>query len=385
MKYETQNTGIENMRYDFMPVGSIVPFASDIIPLGWLLCDGAPIERSRYPELYDLIGDKLPDHRGMFLRGNDNGRGIDAGRVLGSEQGDLANVKTSAINRDSITHLTLKNTSNGEDSLMNNTDSVVYVTSLGHAVTSVANVGSVSQTTIELKQDETRPKNNSVNYIIKALHIANPSMEYQVADGLNHKIETNRNTIDFNLLATLGISYGGILNNTSPKLAGVAYYDEIARKLFKCIANTSINYADAGYFEAISNNDLLSRLHDINRAYGNFNQNFEKTDGNITIENPVQNIKSMFFTVAESGIYLITATQRCTKMDLGPATCSIKKNDLILTAHDFNLSSDGVGYFEGQTTLSAVTFLGKGDIVEIYRSTAIEARQQRVFSIVKLK
>ncbi|MGL5963422.1 MAG: hypothetical protein ACRCZ2_03350, partial [Fusobacteriaceae bacterium] len=61
---------------------------------------------------------------------------------------------------------------------------------------------------------------------------------------------------DFNLLATLGIPYGGILNNSLAKVAGTAYYDQTGKKIYKCIANTSLNYADAVYFEAISNNDL---------------------------------------------------------------------------------------------------------------------------------
>ncbi|MGL4998354.1 MAG: phage tail protein [Cetobacterium sp.] len=96
----TEITGIEKMRYDFIPVGTTVQYTSDIIPLGYLLCDGRNISRSSYPELYDLIGDKLPDYR-----------------------------------------------------------------------------------------------NDTVIYIIKALHIAYPSVEYSIVDGLNAKIEGNYNEL----------------------------------------------------------------------------------------------------------------------------------------------------------------------------------------------
>lgn len=71
-------------------------------------------------------------------------------------------------------------------------------------------------------------------------------------DELDVEVESLKENIDFNFLATLGIEYGGILNNTNAKVSGKAYYDTIGKKLYKCIANTSINYADAIYFEAIS-------------------------------------------------------------------------------------------------------------------------------------
>ena len=39
-----------------------------------------------YPELFALVGARVPDYRGEFLRGVDAGRGIDPGRTIGSWQ-----------------------------------------------------------------------------------------------------------------------------------------------------------------------------------------------------------------------------------------------------------------------------------------------------------
>lgn len=79
------------------PVGMIAPFAMPIAPNGWLACDGAAVSRNSYAKLFAAIGTSwgagdghstfnVPDFRGMFLRGFDNGRGIDSGRNFASYQ-----------------------------------------------------------------------------------------------------------------------------------------------------------------------------------------------------------------------------------------------------------------------------------------------------------
>ncbi|MGL5777981.1 hypothetical protein [Cetobacterium sp.] len=65
------------------------------------------------------------------------------------------------------------------------------------------------------------------------------------------------------LAEILGIEYGGVLNNANAKVAGKGYYDTANKKIYKCTANTSINYADSAYFEEISNNDLLGKLQNL--------------------------------------------------------------------------------------------------------------------------
>ncbi|EJV7409916.1 phage tail protein [Escherichia coli] len=72
-----------------LPVGVPVPWPSATPPTGWLKCNGAVFSSEKYPNLakaYPTL--KLPDLRGEFIRGWDDGRGIDSGRNLLSAQND---------------------------------------------------------------------------------------------------------------------------------------------------------------------------------------------------------------------------------------------------------------------------------------------------------
>ena len=80
-------------------VGEIAFFASSTPPSGWLKANGAAVSRTTYAALFAAIGTtfgagdgrttfNLPDLRGEFLRGLDEGRNIDRGRRLGTAQGD---------------------------------------------------------------------------------------------------------------------------------------------------------------------------------------------------------------------------------------------------------------------------------------------------------
>ena len=66
------------------------------------------------------------------------------------------------------------------------------------------------------------------------------------------------------LAEILGIPYGGSLNTTTSKVVGTAYYDNTTKKTYKCTVANSLNYADSTKFEAISNNDLLAKLQNLN-------------------------------------------------------------------------------------------------------------------------
>ena len=65
------------------------------------------------------------------------------------------------------------------------------------------------------------------------------------------------------LAETLGLEYGGIVNNNSAKVAGKAYYCTANKAIYKCIQNTSLNYIDANYFEGLSNDKLLGKLQNL--------------------------------------------------------------------------------------------------------------------------
>lgn len=80
-----------------IPAGSVEWFASSTAPAGYLSCNGAAVSRTTYAALFLAIsttygaGDgsttfNIPDLRGEFVRGFDDGRGVDAGRVFGVHQ-----------------------------------------------------------------------------------------------------------------------------------------------------------------------------------------------------------------------------------------------------------------------------------------------------------
>lgn len=84
-----------NTKEIFAITGSIMFFARYSPPDGWLACDGSSVSRSDYNELFNYIGTKfgsgdgsstfhLPNLNGMFIRGYDNGRGLDNNRAMGS-------------------------------------------------------------------------------------------------------------------------------------------------------------------------------------------------------------------------------------------------------------------------------------------------------------
>ena len=79
--------------------GDIIYRTSNTVPTGYLKANGALVSRTTYANLFSVIGTtfgagdgsttfNLPDLRGEFIRGWDDGRGIDSGRTLGSYQAD---------------------------------------------------------------------------------------------------------------------------------------------------------------------------------------------------------------------------------------------------------------------------------------------------------
>lgn len=90
-----------------IPSGAVMYFAGRNAPTGWLKANGAAVSRTTYAALFAAIGTtygagdgrntfNLPDLRAEFLRGWDDGRGIDSGRAFGSAQSDaIRNIKGS--------------------------------------------------------------------------------------------------------------------------------------------------------------------------------------------------------------------------------------------------------------------------------------------------
>lgn len=116
-----QNLGVmstEEAKSNDSPPGTIIYLATDKIPVGYRLlkANGATLSRTAYTDLFAFIGTrfgagdgvstfKIPDLRGEFLRGWDDGRNVDAGRVLGSAQaGDMQSHAHTATASNSGSH-----------------------------------------------------------------------------------------------------------------------------------------------------------------------------------------------------------------------------------------------------------------------------------------
>jgi len=80
-----------------VPTSAVFCVAVATVPTGYLECNGAAVSRTTYSALFAIIGTNygtgngsstfnLPDLRGEFVRGFDNGRGADSGRSIASSQ-----------------------------------------------------------------------------------------------------------------------------------------------------------------------------------------------------------------------------------------------------------------------------------------------------------
>ena len=70
-------------------IGVPIPYPLSTVPTGCLAMNGQRFDTRRYPKLAQKYpSGQLPDMRGEFIRGLDNGRGVDAGRGMLSVQSD---------------------------------------------------------------------------------------------------------------------------------------------------------------------------------------------------------------------------------------------------------------------------------------------------------
>lgn len=159
---------VDGTIYDSIPLGSIHWFAMSAAPTGFLECSGGIVPISNYTDLFEAIGTtyndglstqyydiddilinfKIPDLRGEFVRGWDDGRGVDTGRVFGSNQSQDVGPHTHSI----TTYSYLRNFEGGA--------------AIGWA-------GTASGTTGSSSGSETRPRNVALMPCIKALKTVN--------------------------------------------------------------------------------------------------------------------------------------------------------------------------------------------------------------------
>lgn len=181
-----------------VPVGSIIAFAGNVEKykadntsnspfttqpvesFGWMLCDGAAISASEYPELYAVLGNlyghsssendilfNLPDLRGQFLRGIigdlqgslrdsslDNRVAAPGGEItgVGSTQLDAFQIHQHHYNKPTGATLGDKGTA---------------FAVIEDGITEDPTNGMTNSPPIKVSQYESRPTNVFVNYLIK--------------------------------------------------------------------------------------------------------------------------------------------------------------------------------------------------------------------------
>lgn len=184
----------EAAKNELSPLGSVVAFAGQTAPSKWAICDGSAVSRTTFSDLFSVIGTfygvgdgsttfNLPDLRGEFIRGMDNGRGVDSGRVIATPQADATAVNGlqmgnagSASGSFSFTdndstqmRVRVRNTSGVFGSSSNNAN---YHNSNGvpsaQTLPGQVNLFIPSHTHVLSSIDfETRPRNLAMNFIMK--------------------------------------------------------------------------------------------------------------------------------------------------------------------------------------------------------------------------
>ncbi|EEY7579814.1 tail fiber protein [Escherichia coli] len=177
----TVKTALENLGLgegSALPVGVPVPWPSATPPTGWLKCNGAAFSAEEYPELAKVYPtNKLPDLRGEFIRGWDDGRGMDTGRAILSAQGDaIRNIygEFKTVNTENYSIWESVGSFKGAVVPLNPSTNNSYFSLIRSMVTERTD-GAVYPKVIGLDAsrivptaNENRPRNIAFNYIVRA-------------------------------------------------------------------------------------------------------------------------------------------------------------------------------------------------------------------------
>lgn len=161
----------EFLYYRMLPIGTVLPYVGTAAPTGFLICNGVSVNRAGiYANLFAVCGTKfgtvngsefnIPDLRGQFIRGWDDGAGVDpdaasrsssafggaSGDNIGSEQGDAFEAHTHDVPY-----------SDGN------------IAPSSDAIEETPTTETNTKETTSVGGNETRPTNIAMNYIIKAV------------------------------------------------------------------------------------------------------------------------------------------------------------------------------------------------------------------------
>ena len=149
-----------------LPVGVPVPWPSATPPTGWLKCNGAAFSPEEYPELAKAYPtNKLPDLRGEFIRGWDDGRGVDSGRALLSQQSD-AMQKISGTATDNSVGASASGS--GAMTITENAGTRYYASATSSPAHLYYKTIGIDSSLVARTANENRPRNIAFNYIVRA-------------------------------------------------------------------------------------------------------------------------------------------------------------------------------------------------------------------------
>ena len=195
-----------------MPLGTVLPIATESVPEGWMLCDGREISIEEYQGLYDLIGTtygagdsafwaqvfypattfNIPDLRGRTIIGSDDMGGMESG-LLTNHDGSLGEVGGAERHQLSLEEIPAHS----------HEYSGGYIGSDGTGNNGVVQSGGQSVETSSVGGDQ--PHNNmqpymALNYMIKV------QLVDDVVAAMQNTIETQQSQID-SLSELMGILY----------------------------------------------------------------------------------------------------------------------------------------------------------------------------------
>ncbi|HET9238841.1 MAG TPA: phage tail protein [Oligoflexus sp.] len=198
------------MKRQAVPVGTVVAFAGNSIPKGWLLCDGSAYAKATYPDLFNALNStyatqvnnttgtsfaapdenmfRVPDYRGVFLRGTGaNSLGVTTQLGGWPDDSTAVNSLTAASSSRSTSQSTVSDPGHAHTLSQNANfwrlggngaglnapglnNTAIFFLEVQKAQTGIGVSTSTSTETSTTLSGaaETRPQNRGVQYIIKA-------------------------------------------------------------------------------------------------------------------------------------------------------------------------------------------------------------------------
>lgn len=165
-----------------VPTGTILMYAANSAPAGFLICDGSAVSRTTYARLFALIGVtygagngsttfNLPNFLGIFPRGYDSGGSVDPARTFGSTQGHAIQSHNHSngvnVTTGSAVPFSYGDTSTGVTGTTTAHTDANSAQRNGYTSTGTVAAGSGSGSPAGTFAAETRPINLAVGFIIK--------------------------------------------------------------------------------------------------------------------------------------------------------------------------------------------------------------------------